>query len=408
MTTKTLFISFKDSTNEIELDTSKITSYNLLFEKIKSLFNLKEGDYDIYIEPSKTYLKNDNYKEEIFYNLNNIQGLLLCENEPLESKIDSILQTIGDNIPENKIEDSDEFLDNFDKSNLISESVLLNPNQMKKPIPQKKQSKEKSKENKKKSKIFVKDQCVICKNNLEDIKFICTICDNYILCDKCELNHPHPIIKYKNLLFSKDIKSIITYQDCKNKDLKGKQNFLQKIIGNNLNKVQIIPGLINNQFNMRPNQKRIFQLKIINQSDVNILANQLFLIFKNYDNLTINYKNNIGNIESKKSFLINIELISSKEIKKYEISVEIFSEDFKFQSETLKINVIVDNDLEDNKLNQRLKDYPDLFLIPIEQKRRIISIYDDQLSIKPPNEIYSILLKHKWNIEAALDDLTSK
>ena len=159
---------------------------------------------------------------------------------------------------------------------------------------------------------------------------------------------------------------------------------------------------------MRPNQKRIFQLKIINQSDVNILANQLFLIFKNYDNLTINYKNNIGNIESKKSFLINIELISSKEIKKYEISVEIFSEDFKFQSETLKINVIVDNDLEDNKLNERLKDYPDLFLIPIEQKRRIISIYDDQLSIKPPNEIYSILLKHKWNIEAALDDLTSK
>ena len=158
---------------------------------------------------------------------------------------------------------------------------------------------------------------------------------------------------------------------------------------------------------MRPNQKRIFQLKIINQSDVNISANQLFLIFKNYENLIINYKNSIGSIESKKSFLINIEILSSKETKNYEINAEIFSEDFKFQSENLKINVIVDNDLEDNKLNERLKEYPDLFLIPIQQKKRIISIYDDKLSVKPPNEIYSILLKHKWNIEAALDDLTS-
>ena len=410
MTSKTLFISYKDSTNEIELDTSKITTYDVLFEKIKSLFNLKEGDFDLYLEPSKTFLKKDNYKEEIIDNLNNIQGLLLCENEPLDSKIDSILQTIGVNVPENKLGDSDDLFDKMDESNLVSESVLLNPNQSKKPIPQKKQSKEKPKEKpkEKKEKIFIKEECSICKNKLEDVKYICTICDNYILCDKCEINHPHPLIKYKNLLFSDNIKSIITYQECKNKDLKGKQSFLQKIIGNNLNKVQIIPGLINNQFTMRPNQKRIFQLKLINQSDVNISANQLFLIFKNYDNLIINYKNNIGSIESKKSFLINIEIISSKDIKNYEINAEIFSEDFKFQSETLKIKVIVDNDLEDNKLNERLKDYPDLFLIPIDQKKRIISIYDDQLSIKPPNEIYFILLKHKWNIEAALDDLTTK
>jgi hypothetical protein len=35
MTSKTLFISYKDSTNEIELDTSKITTYDDLFEKIK-------------------------------------------------------------------------------------------------------------------------------------------------------------------------------------------------------------------------------------------------------------------------------------------------------------------------------------------------------------------------------------
>ena len=61
---------------------------------------------------------------------------------------------------------------------------------------------------------------------------------------------------------------------------------------------------------------------------------------------------------------------------------------------------------EDDQLNNRLKEYPDLYLIPKEQKKKIISIFDEQLSVKPPNQIYAILLKHKWNVEEALDDLT--
>ena len=294
----------------------------------------------------------------------------------------------------------------MDESKYVTESVLINPNQSKKKIPQKQPSKEKSKEIKKKEKIFINDECSLCKKKLEDVKYICSICDNVILCDKCEINHLHPLVKYKNLLFSENIQSIINYQNCKNKDLNGKQSFLQKIIGNKLNKVQIIPGLINNQIYMRPNQTRIFQLKIINQSDINIKANQLFLILKNYDNLNIKYKSNLGSIEPKKGFLLNIEIKSNTDVKNYQITAEVYSSDFKFQSEALIINIIINNDDEDDQLNNRLKEYPDLFLIPKEQKKKIISIFDEQLSVKPPNQIYAILLKHKWNVEEALDDLT--
>ena len=407
MTSKTLSLTFKDITNDIEIDVSKINSYSLLFELIKSTFQLKEGDYDLYIRPNNTYLKNDNYKEEIIDNINNIQGILICENENLDTKINSILETIGVDIPENKIEDGDdEFFSNMDESKYVTESVLINPNQSKKKIPQKKPSKEKSKEIKKKEKIFINDECSLCKKKLEDVKYICSICDNVILCDKCEINHLHPLVKYKNLLFSENIQSIINYQNCKNKDLNGKQSFLQKIIGNKLNKIQIIPGLINNQIYMRPNQARIFQLKIINQSDINIKANQLFLILKNYDNLNIKYKSSLGSIEPKKGFLLNIEIKSNTDVKNYQITAEVYSSDFKFQSEALIINIIINNDDEDDQLNNRLKEYPDLFLIPKEQKKKIISIFDEQLSVKPPNQIYAILLKHKWNVEEALDDLT--
>ena len=75
MTSKTISLTFKDITNDIEIDVSKINSYSLLFELIKSTFQLKEGDYDLYIRPNNTYLKNDNYKEEIIDNINNIQGI---------------------------------------------------------------------------------------------------------------------------------------------------------------------------------------------------------------------------------------------------------------------------------------------------------------------------------------------
>ena len=157
---------------------------------------------------------------------------------------------------------------------------------------------------------------------------------------------------------------------------------------------------------MRPNQARIFQLKIINQSDINIKANQLFLILKNYDNLNIKYKSSLGSIEPKKGFLLNIEIKSNSDVKNYQITAEVYSSDFKFQSEALIINIIINNDDEDDQLNNRLKEYPDLYLIPKEQKKKIISIFDEQLSVKPPNQIYAILLKHKWNVEEALDDLT--
>jgi len=68
----------------------------------------------------------------------------------------------------------------MDESKYVTESVLINPNQSKKKIPQKKPSKEKSKEIKKKEKIFINDECSLCKKKLEDVKYICSICNTLL------------------------------------------------------------------------------------------------------------------------------------------------------------------------------------------------------------------------------------
>ena len=166
MTSKTLSLTFKDITNDIEIDISKINSYSLLFELIKSTFKLKEGDYDLYIRPNNTYLKNDNYKEEIIDNINNIQGILICENENLDTKINSILETIGVDIPENKIEDGDdEFFSNMDESKYVTESVLINPNQSKKKFLKKSLQKKNQRKLKKKKKFSLMMNVLFVKKN---------------------------------------------------------------------------------------------------------------------------------------------------------------------------------------------------------------------------------------------------
>ena len=42
------------------------------------------------------------------------------------------------------------------------------------------------------------DICSICSSNIFTEKYLCLICKECILCQNCELNHLHPVIKWKN------------------------------------------------------------------------------------------------------------------------------------------------------------------------------------------------------------------
>ena len=57
--------------------------------------------------------------------------------------------------------------------------------------------------------LFNTEKCHICESPLHGIKYVCCICENYIICEECELYHNHPCFKYKRDFISKsDISNI--------------------------------------------------------------------------------------------------------------------------------------------------------------------------------------------------------
>jgi hypothetical protein len=240
-----------------------------------------------------------------------------------------------------------------------------------------------------------------------DIKYVCCLCDNLILCTKCEENHIHPMLKYKNLDYGANFKDIENYQKIKNKDIQNKKNILKTIfnIKDDLIVLSLSLGLHENNLVLRPNQSREFLLKIQNNSDKKIAKNSFSILFTNYKNLNIVYNNLIDEIKPKNSVNIPIQIFSEKEKGKYDVIINIFCNNSKLISNQLILKVEVNEDEEDDKYNKQLEQYNNLIILPKEQKKIICYVYSEKLSIKQPDEIYSILNKHKWKVDEAIDDL---
>ena len=62
--------------------------------------------------------------------------------------------------------------------------------------------------------MFKSEKCTICNNILKGVKYICCLCDNYILCEECELYHIHPCFKYKMHFISNVIETSNFIEKC--------------------------------------------------------------------------------------------------------------------------------------------------------------------------------------------------
>ena len=62
------------------------------------------------------------------------------------------------------------------------------------------------------------DVCSICSSNIYLEKYLCLICKECILCDNCEANHLHPVIKWKNNQLN-NLKKIYLFTSNYNKDM---------------------------------------------------------------------------------------------------------------------------------------------------------------------------------------------
>jgi hypothetical protein len=112
------------------------------------------------------------------------------------------------------------------------------------------------------------------------------------------------------------------------------------------------------------------------------------------------------------NFLLVFLICQSKfQCTQEKICVELFSKEFqvKHSSKTnLSLVIDVNEDGEDEQLEKIFNAYPKIQVLKKEYKSMILTMMNDNLTSKSPNEIYEILKQFKWNINRAFDQLNDK
>lgn len=251
------------------------------------------------------------------------------------------------------------------------------------------------------------EKCSICKEDLTFSKYICCICKNCILCNICEKEHYHPVIKCKNnkLAAFGDIYHYLTHhQFPKSKNSKGviSSLFEKKI------KLQLSTSSLN--FTVRPSKKVYIPIYIENLTSNCIdKSSILYLISRNCENVFVQEKTINSAINKKEKSEIDLLIQAPEVCKKYKFTIEIYPFDSKLKIEANKLNftIEVNNDIEEENLNEFFKDYPKLIYLDKDKKTKIKKIIEDKMSLEHPYIIFKMLQNFKWDINRAINELIS-
>lgn len=368
-------VVFEYDSKKAKIDISKINDWKTLNETIKNIFKIDENkEIEIYSSPKNSYLLENNFEEEFLNAKKEIKGIVIQDVIDLAEKIKNI------GVPINKIEDAEEEPIDEEKAVVI-----------------------------KKNQIF-EDKCSLCKNPFLANKYGCLLCPNYYLCNKCEENHPHPMIKYKSHNLSDNINKIL---DVSFSQYYKEKDFLKKIKDNyklkNIYPLTLRTNISSNSFIMGNNQTREINLLIKNLNSFQIPKNTLNIFLKNqYDlNIKINDEALFKDINAKFEIPIKLTIKSNSKniLQTYNVRIEVISNNMDIIATPIILKITVKNDEEDNKLNDQFNEFPSIILLPKEKKQKLQYIIKEKLSIKSPAEIKAIMEKFKWNIDDAISDL---
>ena len=260
------------------------------------------------------------------------------------------------------------------------------------------------------------DICKSCGGPIKNIKYICVICPDYILCQKCEQVHIHPVLKCKSIQLS-TLKSVYIYMNKRNKVI---QSFLKN------EKDSSVFGLFQNIFSvkyeinlstpftkitMRPNKTLKIPITIQNLSSTKIECKllQLYLLAKNIKDLKVyNYEVDlIINKREQNDIYMTVE--SNNHVGEYNFSVELYSiKNIKLKSNSLNFNIIVNDDEEEEELNDMFKDYLNIVIASKETKMGIKKIMENENIKEDPIIIFQFLKNNNNNVEKTIENLISK
>lgn len=258
--------------------------------------------------------------------------------------------------------------------------------------------------------------CKSCGGQIKNIKYICVICPDCILCQKCESIHIHPVLKCKSIQLS-SLKSIYIYMNKRNKVI---QSFLKNEKDSSVfglfqdifsAKYEINLSSPINKITMRPNKSIKIPITIQNLSSTKIECKllQLYLLAKNIKDLKIyNYEIDLV-INKREQNDIYMTVESNNHIGEYNFNVELYSiKNIKLKSNVLNFNIIVNDDEEEEELNETFKDYLNIVVASKETKMGIKKIMENEDIKEDPITIFQFLKNNNNNVEKTIENLISK
>ena len=258
--------------------------------------------------------------------------------------------------------------------------------------------------------------CKSCGRQIKNIKYICVICPDCILCQKCESIHIHPVLKCKSIQLS-SLKSVYIYMNKRNKVI---QSFLKNEKDSSVfglfqdifsAKYEINLSSPINKITMRPNKSIKIPITIQNLSSTKIECKllQLYLLAKNIKDLKIyNYEIDLV-INKREQNDIYMTVESNNHIGEYNFNVELYSiKNIKLKSNVLNFNVIVNDDEEEEELNETFKDYLNIVVASKETKMGIKKIMENEDIKEDPITIFQFLKNNNNNVEKTIENLISK
>ena len=188
------------------------------------------------------------------------------------------------------------------------------------------------------------DICSICSSNIYTEKYLCLICKECILCTNCELNHLHPVIKWKNNQLS-NLSKIYLFMSNYNKEIidyknKNKGGFF----GSNKSKYHFRLNSDVLEYTMKPNQDLDIPITIYNLNNTDVDCKQLKLVLfgRNIKDLIVYNKDIEGKIKREEGIKTFISIESGNFSKMYHFDIGIFSPtdiELVFNTITYKVKV---------------------------------------------------------------------
>ena len=188
------------------------------------------------------------------------------------------------------------------------------------------------------------DICSICSSNIFTEKYLCLICKECILCQNCELNHLHPVIKWKNNQLS-NLNKIYLFMSNNDKEvIENNKKNKGKFFGSSRQKYNFKLKSDTLEYSMKPNQEIDIPITIcnLNSHEVDCEKLKIVLFGRNIKDLIVYNKDIKDKIKKDGNFKTFLSIESGNFCKNYQFEVALFSSadiDLDFNIISFKIKV---------------------------------------------------------------------